>query len=88
MLKSESMADFLLITDLNMPGINGIQLIQNLRLRGDHREVILLTGYSELLNDVSPETLPRTTILFKPFTPEQLARTINEVLFPEKHRKS
>ncbi len=80
LLRDESMSDYLLVTDLNMPGITGIQLIRNMRLRGDSRNAILLTGYSEMLNNINPETLPGTVILFKPYTPEQLARTIHEVL--------
>jgi len=57
-LKEQPTADDLLITDLNMPHINGIQLIENMRKRGDLRPVILLSGYSAMLNDVKKRHCP------------------------------
>ncbi|NOZ14113.1 MAG: response regulator [Acidobacteria bacterium] len=87
LLKSKKMKDYLLITDLNMPGMTGFQLIRNMRLRGDMRPVILLTGYSEMLNRESSDILSGTTILFKPFTPEKLARVIREVLDSKENKK-
>lgn len=79
-LKEKPTADDLLITDLNMPHINGIQLIENMRKRGDLRPVILLSGYSEMLNDAKTKTLPRTTIMSKPYSSEQMARVLDDVL--------
>ncbi len=72
--------DDLLITDLNMPHMNGIQLIGNMRKRGDMRPAILLTGYSEMLDDSQVNALAMTTVMFKPYMPEQLMQEIEAAL--------
>ncbi len=85
-LKARPDEDDLLITDLNMPHMNGIQLIGNMRKRGDMRPAILLTGYSEMLDDAAVGELSGTTVMFKPYLPDQLGSEIESAL--ERSRES
>ena len=69
----------LLITDLNLPGRNGVDLINELLQRNLQIPVIVMTAflgkYSEALNQH-----PSLTILEKPFPLEALRNTIEEKL--------
>lgn len=85
LLSSQSPPFNLLITDLNMPDLNGIQLVERMRDRKDTRPVLLLTGYSELLDEAKLEQLGDVRVLFKPFTSEQLANMLNDCL-PAEHQ--
>lgn len=67
----------LLMTDLQMPGQTGIELIESLRERGLVAPAILCSGYAE---NVRPERLRalQTTYLMKPFGRASLERAIAE----------
>lgn len=74
----ESNPDFdLVLTDLQMPGMTGIELIEALRERGLIAPVILCSGYAE---NVRPKRLRalNTTYLMKPFGRASLERAIAE----------
>lgn len=68
----------LLLTDIIMPGMSGVELAKNLRVIKPELKVLFISGY---LNDVgvgAGET--PGTYLQKPFTPEVLAGKVREVL--------
>lgn len=65
-----------IVTDYLMPGMNGAQMIQELRQSGFRAPVLLITGYAAKGEDVPPG-IP---ILAKPFRQSDLARNMNEVL--------
>ena len=64
------------VTDYLMPGMNGGQLIQELRQMGQRLPVLLITGYSAKGEDV-PFGVP---VLSKPFRQSDLARALNDLL--------
>jgi len=69
----------LLLSDMVMPGLSGMELAAGLRsVRPDCR-VLLVSGYSETLTG---ENAIHESIQYlqKPFSPEQLSRTVNMVL--------
>jgi CheY-like chemotaxis protein len=68
----------LVLTDVVMPGMNGVQLAERLvQMDGDVR-VVFMSGYhSEGLKQIGRWPL---AFLPKPFSPERLARTIREAL--------
>ena len=71
--------DFL-ITDNNMPNLSGIELVKKMRSARLALPVILASGTlrrRELNQDL---TLQLAATLPKPFTPEELLDTVNEVL--------
>lgn len=65
----------LIVTDLQMPGMTGMQLTRAIRERGITVPVILCSGYAE---NIRPEQLAELgmSYLTKPFGREELARAI------------
>jgi signal transduction histidine kinase/CheY-like chemotaxis protein len=70
----------LLITDMNMPEMNGATLIKKIRnIRADI-PVILCTGFSELMNAESTKALGSASHLMKPVTQKELHTAIQSLL--------
>ena len=64
----------LLVLDLNMPGMNGFELLNSLRLdeAGRSLPVIVLTAHGDEASAQESFALGATDFLAKPFTPPQL----------------
>lgn len=70
----------LVITDLNMPEVSGIQLV---RYMGEHFPqipVLVITGYPKLEDAVQVMKLGAVEYLVKPFTQEELRDAVERVL--------
>ena len=59
----------MIITDLKMPKMNGVELIETVRSEGYETSAILITGH---LDESKFDTLDNTCILFKPFSCDKL----------------
>lgn len=72
----------LVITDVNMPNMDGITLIKKLRELPDYKFVPILMLTTESATDKKSEgkEAGATGWIVKPFNPEQLLATINKVL--------
>jgi two-component system chemotaxis response regulator CheY len=72
----------LVLTDLNMPNMDGIQLIRALRGHDTHRftPVIMLTTESQDTKKQEGKSAGATGWIVKPFKPEQLIAVIRKVL--------
>jgi two-component system cell cycle sensor histidine kinase/response regulator CckA len=70
----------LLIADRVMPGLGGRELAERIAARYPEMKVLYISGYAgpEVVRSGLLET--DATFLQKPFTPEQLARTVRQVL--------
>ena len=70
----------LMITDHNMPRLTGVELVKKLRSARMPLSVILVSGLmpTEALN--GNPSLQLAATLAKPFSPEQLLTTVNDVL--------
>jgi two-component system chemotaxis response regulator CheY len=70
------------ITDLNMPNMNGIDLIKNIRAGKVNRfvPIIMLTTESEAIKKVQGRNAGATAWIVKPFTPPNLLETITKVV--------
>ena len=72
------------ITDIYMPGMNGVELIRRLQARESCRRVIAMTGggvtrtSAELLAEARSVGADRT--MEKPFGPDKLLRAVDEVM--------
>lgn len=65
----------LVVLDINLPGKNGIEVLQNMRLRGDRRPVLLLTARSSTSERIEGLDAGADDYLVKPFEmPELEAR--------------
>ncbi|MGF1642822.1 MAG: sigma-54-dependent transcriptional regulator [Thiotrichales bacterium] len=70
----------LIITDLMMPGLSGIDLLREIRAFDRELPVIIVTGYSSVDNTVEALRLGASDFLRKPYDPEELLRRIQIVL--------
>lgn len=72
----------LVITDVNMPRMDGISLIRELRNLPDYKftPILMLTTESTAEKKQQGKEAGATGWLVKPFNPEQLISTINKVL--------
>lgn len=73
----------LLVTDLQMPYLNGIQLAQQVRERFDAQElpIIMLTGKGyEMSQEQLWEQLQIARVMNKPFSPRELLQIVEEML--------
>lgn len=70
----------LLFTDIVMPGMTGVQLAERARARRPELRVLYTTGYAReaLANRGADE--PAGALLAKPFTVDQLARSVRQAL--------
>ncbi len=72
----------MIVTDLNMPNINGFELIRSIRSKSDHKYipiVVLTTEYHESKKKKSKEA-GATGWITKPFKPDQLLDVIKRVI--------
>lgn len=67
----------LVITDVVMPQMGGPELSEHVRRRRPEIKVLLMTGYSDRIEEIQRSGV---TLLPKPFVPEQLAKTVHELL--------
>ena len=72
----------MLITDLNMPNMDGIELIRQLRSTADHKfiPIVMLTTESQDSKKQAGKAAGATGWIVKPFKPEQLLAVIKKVL--------
>jgi PAS domain S-box-containing protein len=70
----------LLVTDLVMPELGGIELAQQLRLRHPALRVLYVSGYSENAELLSEPLGRHTLFLAKPFLPGDLTRAVFSLL--------
>lgn len=66
----------LIITDLKMPQMDGIEMLRQLRERGDNAYVIILTAYDSFTYAQSALRLGAVDFLLKPFHDGDLERAI------------
>ena len=70
----------LVVTDLNMPEMDGRTLAETLRRIRPELRVLFVSGYTETAVVHPSERDDRTAFLAKPFTPEGLARSVRRLL--------
>lgn len=82
MLYQDPQAFDVLVTDLSMPGMSGMELAwEALRLRPD-LPVVLCTGFSETITQEEAHARGIREMVMKPLPPSQLAELIGRVLHP------
>ncbi len=78
--KSDPRKFDLVITDMTMPQMNGVDLSENLLAVRPDIPIIVCTGYSTLINEESIEKIGISELVIKPVSLQQLAKTIRNVL--------
>lgn len=72
----------IVITDLNMPVMDGITFIQKVRTRPKYKftPILMLTTESQEAKKQAAKAAGATGWLVKPFNPEQLLKVVSKVL--------
>lgn len=75
-------ADFpgVVVTDLRMPGMDGRQLTERLRILDPDLPVIMMTGHGDIAEAVDAMKRGAYDFLPKPFEPDRLTRTLRRAL--------
>jgi DNA-binding NtrC family response regulator len=82
MLEEESFD--LVLTDLKMPDIDGIEVLKMIKQRWPQTEVIVVTGYQTVDTAVKAIKLGAFDYLEKPFTPDSLVAAVNNAIANKK----
>ncbi|PKH00116.1 response regulator [Paraglaciecola sp. MB-3u-78] len=80
--KAKSSKFDVIVTDLNMPIMNGIDLVRNLRALANYKytPILLLTTESSMDKKSEGKAAGATGWLVKPFNPDKLLATVARVI--------
>ena len=70
----------LIILDIMMPGIDGLEVLQHVKERHPDVDVIMMTGLSEIQTAVKAMKLGAFDYLSKPFDPDELKHVVDRAL--------
>ena len=70
----------LIIADLMMPQVGGIELLKIVRERWPGTPVLIITGYASIASAVEATRFGAVGYLPKPFTPDELEKAVNKVM--------
>ncbi len=70
----------LILLDLKMPGIDGVDVLKIIKERWPEIKVIILTGYSTVETAVTTLRMGAFNFIEKPFTPDKLLKSVEEAI--------
>ncbi len=76
----------LVVTDIKMPGMDGLQLLQEIRKSGSKADVIMVTAYGEVESYLKAMSLGAAEYINKPIRIKELKRIVHKVLTERKAR--
>jgi FixJ family two-component response regulator len=74
-----------LVLDVRMPGMSGIQLLEQLRSRGILTPVIILTGHGNVRTAVRAMKAGAVDVVEKPYTDDELLELIQDAIDKDTH---
>jgi diguanylate cyclase (GGDEF)-like protein len=78
--KTKETAYDLIITDMRLPGLDGLSLIRSLNSTNSETDVIVITGYGSIENAVECMKAGALDYLIKPFTVDQMVVAVRKAL--------
>jgi CheY-like chemotaxis protein len=72
----------LLVTDIKMPGMDGIELAETVHARRPWTPVVIITGYGSTADEARAKAAGVTAFIHKPLTPEMIEASADEALRP------
>lgn len=78
----------LILTDLKMPDMDGMEFLMMIKETQPEAKVILITGYSTVEHAEEALRLGASNYVEKPFTPDILIAAVKEALLSDKGKKS
>ncbi|MBM3294784.1 MAG: response regulator [Candidatus Aminicenantes bacterium] len=73
-----------MIVDLMMPGLSGMDLLKSLKAQNPDSKIIMVTGYPTMKNTIQAMQLGAFDFLPKPFLPSDLRGVVARALAEEK----
>ena len=70
----------LIIADLMMPQVSGMELLKIVKDRWPQVPVLMITGYASIASAVEATRQGAVNYLPKPFTPDELATSVNKII--------
>lgn len=80
LLKLETANPELVLLDYQMPGMNGIEVLREIRKRDKSTPVVIITAYGTIERAVEAVKAGADDFITKPFDPDHLALVINKAL--------
>jgi DNA-binding NtrC family response regulator len=77
----------LLVVDKNLPGINGLEVIQQAKKLNPKVGTLLMTGYASRQSAEKAMTLGVDDYLIKPFDMDEMVQKVDEILGSKKRKK-
>ncbi|MFT7243732.1 MAG: two-component system response regulator FlrC [Candidatus Azotimanducaceae bacterium] len=68
----------MVVSDVSMPGMDGIELLENIRKTHTQMPVLIVTAYSDVSKAVSAMRLGAVDFMIKPFEPGVLVETVRQ----------
>lgn len=68
------------VSDVRMPGMDGVTLLETIKTKYPNVEVVLMTAYGTIPNAVKAMKLGAVEYLTKPFDPEDAVRAVEEAV--------
>ncbi len=78
--KTDPEAFDLIISDMTMPNMTGLQLASKIKAIKPHIPIIICTGFSDQINDETIKKRSIQAVVIKPVIKKEIAKTIREVL--------
>jgi DNA-binding response OmpR family regulator len=70
----------LVISDISMPGMSGLELLKSIKIKNPHLPVLIITGHATIENAVEALRLGAINFITKPIRFDEVFETINKVL--------
>ena len=84
----EELRPDIFITDINMPKLNGLDLLRQVQEMGVELETLVISGYSEFSYAKTAIALGVNDYLLKPFLPDELCQVLNKMSAQIEKRKA
>ncbi len=78
----------LFVTDIMMPELNGVEVVERLRKTNPHLTVIVITGYPSMVTARKFMRLGAYDYIPKPFTPEEFREVVIQALSKQDAKKA
>ena len=76
----------LILLDMKLPDIDGMEILKSVREKGSVPVVIVMTGYSTMSNALQAMKLGAADYLAKPFTDDELVEAVEKLFAYEDSR--
>lgn len=70
----------IIVTDVRMPGFNGLNIVEGLRAHGFRKPVVVMTAFSDDTMKERVERMGGATLIAKPFDPSEFEQLLSSLV--------